>query len=547
MNKLNDTDDMDKIGEGTGGIIFDLGNNYVLKKFKDNIDPSSIREILILKYLCHPNIIKVNTHINNNKISLIMKKAKMDLQKFINLNNITKEQRPFIIWQILNALKYINSHNITHRDLKPSNILVFNECDIKICDFGSSKLGILNGKTHTDVITTLPFRSPESILNPGLYNFSVDIWSVGVILLNIISGQSNFPFKMYEHDGEIVHLFNIFKLIGTPNEKIWPGISKFIHWKETFPKFKGNIDKVLSKTNISDIEYDLLKKMISWPLNRINVSDALNHEYFKGCKYLNTTNIANITNCNICNLSLFNTLNMDIFFEKYKEIIFSFLFNLFQNGASYLTLLVCFNIYNVYSNHCIIEIPDIQLIGSACLIIASNMIDLEAIGVCYVNSYTNKYSKNELTNAVLTILKFFNFEIINIINMVYKENENEDIIIVICSMIIFINDYREMNYNKMSKIASLLINKEESLEVDFFISKIKNMKECHFKTKVLQCINKPKQMFIILFKKNRKIFTKTYCDIDKIEKNIKSLISSHNDYYKLNVMKKDLSYYYIED
>ena len=108
-----------------------------------------------------------------------MEKARSDLQHV--LDKITKEHRPYLIWQLLNAINYMHSFNIAHRDIKPSNILVFEGSEIKLCDFGLAKTGVVAGITHTSEVMTMWYRSPEVILNPGEYDCSVDIWSIGAI------------------------------------------------------------------------------------------------------------------------------------------------------------------------------------------------------------------------------------------------------------------------------------------------------------------------------------------------------------------------------
>ena len=184
-NVLTEYDLTRKIGEGIYGKVYETKDGDVVKYFKDPYEQSTIREIAILSSLQHPNIVKVKKYQTMKKsLIMVMEKAKGDLRQACQ--NITKQQRPYIIWQLLNAVNYIHSFNVSHRDIKPSNILIFNEFDIKLCDFGLAKPGFLSGATHTKEVVSIWYRSPEIILDEGNYDCSVDIWSIGTILLEII-------------------------------------------------------------------------------------------------------------------------------------------------------------------------------------------------------------------------------------------------------------------------------------------------------------------------------------------------------------------------
>ena len=74
----------------------------------------------------------------------------------------------YILYRILHGLKYIHSANVLHRDLKPSNILLNSNCDLKICDFGLSRVSDPS-QDHTGLLTeyvaTRWYRAPEVMLN----------------------------------------------------------------------------------------------------------------------------------------------------------------------------------------------------------------------------------------------------------------------------------------------------------------------------------------------------------------------------------------------
>ena len=91
-----------------------------------------------------------------------------DLHKLLRSQKLSSDHICYFLYQILRGLKYIHSANVLHRDLKPSNILLNSNCDLKICDFGLSRV-CDTSHDHTGVLTeyvaTRWYRAPEVMLN----------------------------------------------------------------------------------------------------------------------------------------------------------------------------------------------------------------------------------------------------------------------------------------------------------------------------------------------------------------------------------------------
>lgn len=167
-----------------------------------------------------------------------------DLFKLLKTQKITNDHICYFTYQILRGLKYIHSANVIHRDLKPSNILLNCNCDLKICDFGLARVadpehdhvGILTGKrsalagagrwdAHLELaiaeyVATRWYRAPEIMLNSKAYTQSIDVWSVGCIMAEMIGNRPLFPGKHY-----LNQLSLILNVVGSPSDEVRHGKS----------------------------------------------------------------------------------------------------------------------------------------------------------------------------------------------------------------------------------------------------------------------------------------------------------------------------------
>jgi len=166
-------------------------------------------EISIHSKLVHENIIRLyNVYEDDDNFNFIMEYAKYgNLYELLSLPENQKgldEQRAFDYFiQVVNAVYYLHLNSIIHRDIKPENILIGEKGLLKLCDFGWAKE--LNLENRSTFCGTMEYMAPE-IVGYGNYDYSVDIWSLGILLYELLFGHS--PFKAQSMKDVILNIKN---------------------------------------------------------------------------------------------------------------------------------------------------------------------------------------------------------------------------------------------------------------------------------------------------------------------------------------------------
>lgn len=284
-----------KLGRGAYGIVWKAIDKktrevVALKKcfdaFQNATDAQrTFREIMFLQELNgHENIIRLLNVLkadNDKDIYLICDYMESDLHAVIRANILEEIHKQYIIYQLLKALKYMHSGQLLHRDIKPSNILLNSDCQVRVCDFGLARSVVQQPDTKanpvlTDYVATRWYRPPEILLGSTSYQMGVDLWSVGCILGELLSGKPIFP-----GTSTMNQLDRIMQVTGYPTpEDIDSMKSPFAATMlESLPKSRP---KPLAEMfpRASSEALDLLRLCFQFnPSRRISAKDALRHPY----------------------------------------------------------------------------------------------------------------------------------------------------------------------------------------------------------------------------------------------------------------------------
>ena len=264
-SKLSDFEKEREIGKGGFGLVWKVIHKKTQKVYcikvieKSGIIEQKLvdqmnREIEIMYILNHPHCLSLKNHFEDDKNFYLV----MPLASKGQLYRILKKYRKFdertaaqLLRETISALQYLHSFNppIIHRDIKPENLLLNDGGRILLADFGWSNFS--DGGVRKTFCGTPEYIAPEMLLKKG-HDTRVDIWSIGVLMFELLSGYSPFVAKN--------------------NQDLYQNIRRLrIQWpKDMQPLAKNLIGKIL-KLN---------------PLDRPSLQEILDHQWFKNTKII---------------------------------------------------------------------------------------------------------------------------------------------------------------------------------------------------------------------------------------------------------------------
>ncbi|KAK3529237.1 hypothetical protein QTP70_021910 [Hemibagrus guttatus] len=292
-------DIIETIGTGAYGVVSsarrrDNGQQVAIKKIPNAFEvvtnaKRTLRELKILKHFKHDNIIAIKDILQPvvppsafKSVYVVLDLMESDLHQIIHSRQpLTPEHTRYFLYQLLRGLKYIHSANVIHRDLKPSNLLVNENCELKIGDFGMARgLSAAHAEESrsfmTEYVATRWYRAPELLLSLHHYSLAIDLWSVGCIFAEMLGRKQLFPGKHYVHQLQL-----ILSVLGTPPESVVGaiGAERVRSYILSLP-YRAPVPLSKLYPQAEPVALDLLNSMLNFdPLERISVCQALEHPY----------------------------------------------------------------------------------------------------------------------------------------------------------------------------------------------------------------------------------------------------------------------------
>ncbi|KAL3895451.1 MAG: hypothetical protein SGCHY_004693 [Lobulomycetales sp.] len=288
------------IGNGSFGVVFqaklvESGEPTAIKKVLQDKRFKN-RELQIMRLTSHPNIcaLKAFFYSNGDKkdevfLNLVLEFVPETIYRASRHYSKMKQAMPMAciklyMYQLFRSLAYIHALGICHRDIKPQNLLLDQTSGVlKLCDFGSAKV-LIAGEPNVSYICSRYYRAPELIFGSTTYSVTIDVWSSGCVMAELMLGVPIFP-----GESGVDQLVEIIKVLGTPTqEQISSMNPNYTEYK--FPQIKPSAWSKVFRSKVSTPEsLSLIAKLLEYtPALRLTAIEAMAHEFFNDLRVADT-------------------------------------------------------------------------------------------------------------------------------------------------------------------------------------------------------------------------------------------------------------------
>ncbi|XP_068164944.1 cyclin-dependent kinase-like 4 [Antennarius striatus] len=280
------------VGEGSYGTVLkcrhrDSGRLVAIKKFLDSDDDKTVkkiamREIKLLRQLRHDNLVNLlEVWKRRRRWHLVFEFVEQTLLDYLeqNPNGLELNTSRRYLYQILRAATFCHQQQIIHRDIKPENILISHGGVVKMCDFGFARTMALSaeGSVYTEYVATRWYRAPELLVGDTKYGKPVDVWAIGCLLIEMLTGQPLFP-----GDSDLDQIYHIIRCFGD----LTAHHQDLFHKNAVFsgvrlPQCSGRIPLERRFPAITPTALDVAERCLQMdPERRAHCSELLQHPLF---------------------------------------------------------------------------------------------------------------------------------------------------------------------------------------------------------------------------------------------------------------------------